>query len=257
MKTQRSHRYVTRFLAFSFTGFLLISIAVFGLLVFFMDQKSNKSIYKVGELYMSGMNREISKNFENVIDLRFRQVEGIITAVTTKNSNKENLYNELVYRAQIRDFEYLALCSDKGSFENLYGEQMQPKNPEPFVKALKQGEHRVAIGVDAKGREIVLFGVKAVYPMKSEEKSIGLIAAVPLAYITDFLSLDDATDILYYHIIRPDYSFVIRNENPELWEYFDQLHQGNGTKQNNPLYGLAAAWKRQGNYATTLKVQGE
>ena len=119
MKTQRSHRYVTRFLAFSFTGFLLISIAVFGLLVFFMDQKSNKSIYKVGELYMSGMNREISKNFENVIDLRFRQVEGIITAVTTKNSNKENLYNELVYRAQIRDFEYLALCSDKGSFENL------------------------------------------------------------------------------------------------------------------------------------------
>ena len=145
MKTQRSHRYVTRFLAFSFTGFLLISIAVFGLLVFFMDQKSNKSIYKVGELYMSGMNREISKNFENVIDLRFRQVEGIITAVTTKNSNKENLYNELVYRAQIRDFEYLALCSDKGSFENLYGEQMQPKNPEPFVKALKQGEHRVEI----------------------------------------------------------------------------------------------------------------
>ena len=257
MKTQRSHRYVTRFLAFSFTGFLLISIAVFGLLVFFMDQKSNKSIYKVGELYMSGMNREISKNFENVIDLRFRQVEGIITAVTTKNSNKENLYNELVYRAQIRDFEYLALCSDKGSFENLYGEQMQPKNPALFVKALKQGEHRVAIGVDAKGREIVLFGVKAVYPMKSEEKSIGLIAAVPLAYITDFLSLDDATDILYYHIIRPDYSFVIRNENPELWEYFDQLHQGNGTKQNNPLYGLAAAWKRQGNYATTLKVQGE
>ena len=257
MKTQRSHRYVMRFLAFSFTGFLLISMAVFGLLVFFMDQKSNKSIYKVGELYMSGMNREISKNFENVIDLRFRQVEGIITAVTTKNSNKENLYNELVYRAQIRDFEYLALCSDKGSIEPLYGEQMQPKNPEPFVKALKQGEHRVAIGVDANGREIVLFGVKAVYPMESEEKSIGLIAAVPLAYITDFLSLDDATDILYYHIIRPDYSFVIRNENPELWKYFDQLHQGNGTKQNNPLYGLAAAWKRQGNYATTLEVQGE
>lgn len=78
MKTQRSHRYVMRFLAFSFTGFLLISMAVFGLLVFFMDQKSNKSIYKVGELYMSGMNREISKNFENVIDLRFRQVEALL-----------------------------------------------------------------------------------------------------------------------------------------------------------------------------------
>ena len=76
---------------------------------------------------MSGMNREISKNFENVIDLRFRQVEGIITAVTTKNSNKENLYNELVYRAQIRDFEYLALCSDKGSLKTFMENKCCPR----------------------------------------------------------------------------------------------------------------------------------
>lgn len=87
---------------------------------------------------MSGMNEGMSKNFENVIKLRFNQVEGIISTVPEDSSNREKLYEELVYRAQIRDFDYLAVCSEDGHFETLYGEAIQPKNPLPFVRALKQ-----------------------------------------------------------------------------------------------------------------------
>ncbi|WP_219670782.1 hypothetical protein, partial [Clostridioides difficile] len=74
-----------------------------------MNSRSQKSFYKVGEIYMSGMNEEMSKNFENVIKLRFNQVEGIISTVPEDSSNREKLYEELVYRAQIRDFDYLAV----------------------------------------------------------------------------------------------------------------------------------------------------
>ena len=52
--------------------------------------------------------------------------------------------------------------------------------------------------------EVVLFGVDAAYPMQNGDKSTGLIAAVPLEYITDFLSLEDKGQLMYYHIIRPD-----------------------------------------------------
>ncbi|QBB67308.1 sensory box histidine kinase/response regulator [Intestinimonas butyriciproducens] len=39
---------------------------------------------------------------------------------------------------------------------------------------------------------MVLFGVDATaYPMQDGSMSTGLIAAVPLEYITDFLSLED------------------------------------------------------------------
>ena len=98
---------------------------------------------------------------------------------------------QLVYRAQVRGFDYLALCSTEGDFQTLYGQSIQPLNPGPFVEALVQGEQRVAVGIDSAGNEVVLFGVAAAYPMHNGERSTGLIASAPLEYITDFLSLED------------------------------------------------------------------
>ena len=146
---------------------------------------------------MAGMNEQMSRHFENVIKLRFAQVEGITSVVSAENNDRESQYEELVYRAQVRGFDYLAICSKEGNFETLYGESIQPINPAPFVEALQQGEQRVAVGVDAVGNEVVLFGVEADYPMQNGEECIGLIAAVPLDYITDFLSLEDEGQLTY------------------------------------------------------------
>lgn len=37
-----------------------------------------------------------------------------------------------------------------------------------------------------------------------------------MEYVTDFLDLEDEGQLMYYHIIRPDASFVIQNSNTEL-----------------------------------------
>ena len=171
---------------------------------------------------MSGMNEQMSRHFETVIKLRFDQVSGVVSVVSVENKDRANLYEELVYRAQVRGFDYLALCSAEGDFQTLYGQSIQPLNPEPFVEALLQGEQRVAVGIDADGNEVVLFGVGAAYPMHNGDRSTGLIAAVPLEYITDFLSLENEEQLMYYHIIRPDGSFVIQNSNTELQYFFEQ-----------------------------------
>ena len=114
---------------------------------------------------MSGMNKQMSNHFETVIKLRFGQVSGIVSVVSADNNNKEKLYEELVYRAQVRNFEHLALCSTEGNFQTLYGQSIQPLNPEPFVEALVRGEQRVALGSDPAGNLVVLFGVDATaYP---------------------------------------------------------------------------------------------
>ena len=152
-----------------------------------MSRKSKKAVYEIGEIYMSGMNEQMSRHFETVIKLRFAQVIGIVSVVSTEINDKEKLDKELIYRAQVRDFDYLALCSAEGNFETLYGQPIQPLNPGPFVEALLQGEQRVAVGVDSAENEVVLFGVDAAYPMQNGDMSTGLIAAVPLEYITDFL----------------------------------------------------------------------
>ena len=212
-----------RFLIYSFIGLLIFSIAVFSLLGIYMNRKSRDTICEVGEIYMSGMNEQMSGHFESVIELRFSQVSGITSVVSSDNRDKEKLYEELVYRAQVRDFDYVALCSAGGKLEMLYGQPIQPINPAPFIQSLTQGEKKVAVGIDSTGNEVVLFGIEAAYPMQDGGNSIGLVAALPLEYITGFLSLEDENQLMYYHIIRPDGSFVIQNPNTELLDFFEQL----------------------------------
>lgn len=252
----------TRFLMRSFIGLLIFSIIVFSLLGIYMSRKSEKAVYEIGEIYMSGMNQQMSRHFETVIKLRFSQVSGIVSVVSTDNVDEEKLYEELIYRAQVRGFDYLALCSPEGDFQTLYGESIQPINPEPFVEALVKGEQRVAIGNDSAGNEVVLFGVDAAYPMDNGERCTGLIAAVPLEYITDFLSLEDEGSLMYYHIIRPDGSFVIRNSNNELWYFFEQLQKqldspANESSVDDSIREFGNALKNHEEYATTFEVNGE
>ena len=262
MGNSKQRNPTTRFLICSFIGLLIFSMIIFSLLGIYMSRKSKKAVYEIGEIYMSGMNEQMSRHFETVIKLRFDQVRGIVSVVSTEDGDKGKLYEELIYRAQVRDFDYLALCSAVGDFQTLYGQSIQPLNPEPFVEALLQGEQRVAVGVDSAGNEVVLFGAYADYPMDNGNRSTGLIAAVPLEYITDFLSLEDEGQLMYYHIIRPNGSFVIQNANTELWYFFEQLQkQLNLTvseeSEENSIEKFGIALKNREEYATTVEVNGE
>ncbi|WP_320952045.1 hybrid sensor histidine kinase/response regulator [Hungatella effluvii] len=252
----------TRFLICSFIGLLLFSIIMFSLLGIYMSRKSKKAVYEIGEIYMSGMNEQMSRHFESVIKLRFNQASGIVSVVPTDMNDKDRLYEELTYRAQVREFDYLALCSADGEFQTLYGQPIQPLNPKPFVEALLQGEQRVAVGIDTAGNKVVLFGVDAAYPMHNGDRSTGLIAAVPLEYITDFLFLKEEGQLMYYHIIRPDGSFVIQNPNTELRYFFEQLQKQSDSAVNessaeNPVEKFSAALKKHEEYTAILEVNGE
>ena len=187
MRNSKTKDSTTRFLIYSFIGLLIFSIIIFSLLGVYMSRKSKNTVYEIGNIYMYVMNEQMSRHFETVIKLRFNQVSGIVSVVSTDNSDKTNLYEELIYRTQVRGFDYLALCSAEGNFQTLYGRAIRPLNPAPFVEALSKGEQRVAVGIDSAGNEVVLLGVDADYPMHNGDKSTGLIAAVPLEYITDFL----------------------------------------------------------------------
>ena len=263
MRNSKTKDSTTRFLIYSFIGLLIFSIIIFSLLGIYMSRKSEKTVYEIGQIYMSGMNKQMSNHFETVIKLRFGQVSGIVSVVSADNNNKEKLYEELIYRAQVRNFEHLALCSTEGNFQTLYGQSIQPLNPEPFVEALVRGEQRVALGSDPAGNLVVLFGVDATaYPMQNGSMSTGLVAAVPLEYITDFLSLEDEGQLMYYHIIRPDGSFVIQNPNTELWNFFEQLQKQSDSAVNessaeSPVEKFNAALKKHEEYAATLEVNSE
>ena len=104
MEGRNKKRYHNHVLVFSFVGLLIFSIVIFSILGIYMSRKSKKAVYEIGEIYMSGMNEQMSRHFETVIKLRFAQVSGIVSVVSTEINDKETLYEELIYRAQVQGF---------------------------------------------------------------------------------------------------------------------------------------------------------
>lgn len=223
-KTKKGNR-TTYFLIAGFTLLLLISVTAFICLGRYMNRESKKSIDKVGNLYMKGISDHITAHFQTLIDLKLEQAEAVVAVVPEDMDDIDKLYEELRYRVSVRNFNYLALCSESGELEMLDGEQIQLADPEPFYESLKRNEKKVAVGRDASGNEVVAFGVTAEYPMRSGEKSKALVAAVPIEYVSMMLSTEDDDALIYSLIIRRDGSYIVSTMNGEYKDYFSSLYE--------------------------------
>ena len=132
-KKRRNH--TTRFLFGSFVVLLFISAAAFLCLGAYMSHVSEDAIDRVGDLYMKGIDEQISSHFQTLMDLKMEQAETVVEVVWN-DMDIDEVYEELVYRVQVRNFNYLALCSESGTMEMLYGEQIYLADPEPFFASL-------------------------------------------------------------------------------------------------------------------------
>lgn len=252
----------TRFLIGSLIALLILGMVVFSVLGIYMNRKSSETIHEVGEIYMTGMGDQLARHFENIIQLRFSQVEGIVSVVSTDHTDIEKLHEELIYRAQVRGFDHLSLCSSEGELETLLGAPIHAINLPPFLEVLRRGEQRVAVGIDDIGNEVILFGITANYLMKSGEQCIGLVASIPLEYISGILSLEEDGSLMYCRIIRQDGSFVISNLNTNMPDYYNSVWEmcGSHTDESSIvtyLEGLRNALKEHKNYSSLLDVRGE
>lgn len=209
----------TKFLMGSFVLLICFSVAVFAFLGSYMGRESERTIDNLGNMYMSSMGERISQHFETIINLRLEQAETVVTVVSPDGGDTAQIHEELIYRTEVRDFDSLALCSESGEFETLYGEEAVLVDPESFMGSLREGKNKVAVAANSSGEQVVLFGVIADYPMSSGERSIAMVAGVPAQYISDELALEKEDIEMYAHIIREDGTFVIRDTGMEYADY--------------------------------------
>ncbi len=251
----------THFLLGSFVMLLILGVSAFMYLSYYMSRVSEKSIDKVGDVYMSGIKEHIVAHFRTLIDLKFEQVEAVVQVVPVEMDDMDELYEELIYRTNIRNFNYLALCAEDGTIEMLDGEQFELTDPDPFFESLKKGEKKVAVGRDTNGNEIVIFGVDAHYPMKSGKTCTALAAAVPIEYISTMLGMDEEENaIIYSHIIRKDGSFIVSDMSDEYADYFSALYEkyanDDPAKIENYIDGLSTAMAEKKDYSAITNFEG-
>ena len=257
MDIQKAKRRTTSFLIGSFALLLIVSAGVFLCLGVYMSKVSKDAIDKVGRLYMTGINEQITSHFRTLMDLKLEQAEAVVTVVS-QEMDTNALYEELIYRTSIRNFEYLALCSEDGAIEMLYGEQLLPVDPEPFYVSLRSDQKKVAVGVDSTGKEVVMFGINAAYPMRNNKKSLAMVVALPIEYISEMLSTEGESELMYSNIIRQDGSFIVKNMLGDDSDYFSNLYDRYGIEDKEKIDAyiqeLTASMEKGEDYSAILNL---
>ena len=262
-KKEKSHVNIesTKFVLCGFVLLIFFSVAVFALLGTYMSRKSEEAIDDLGNMYMTSMGERICKHFETIVNLRLKQAEAVATVVSVDEGDQQEIYEELIYRTEVRDFISLSLCSEDGEFETLYGESATLIDPEPFLGSLRKGDSKVAVAVDDSGEQVVLFGVNAQYPMSDGRASIATVMAIPALEISEELSLEKESIEMYAHIIRTDGTFIIRDESIQYPDYFSYLrgtYTGEEDRESVEHYveDLAGALKENRSYVDVLEFGG-
>lgn len=225
---------ITRFLIVSVVMISALCVFIFAFLVVYMNHQSEETINEVGTIYMSNINKRISKHFETALDSYLSKVETLVAETQVGQSvDAQEIRAELANNGKARGFEYLALYSNDENPEIIYGEPVQAINPGSLLRSMDTDAKKVAAGTDPEGNKIILLGISAVYPM-TDGTSTALVAGLPDNDINDMLALDEKDALVNSYIIRRDGSFVIREE--EYGEnYFDKIRENAGNMNDKEV----------------------
>ena len=250
-----------RFLTVSLILASILTVCIFTFLGVYMTRRSSDTIGEVGKFYMNGMSEQISLHFATTINLRLGQVEALVQTNEPGTASHKKLSSDLIFSAQARDFTCLGFYSDDGTFEMLYGSDIQITDPAPFLASLRGGEKKVAVGTDASGDKLVLMGVPAGYTMDGGGKSVALVAGLPVEYISETLALNTTDSVVYSYIIRQDGSFVIRSTEAFQDSYFEQIRavfeEAGSSGGERYIRELQESMDHNEDYSTVLEIGKE
>ncbi|MBC8529742.1 response regulator [Christensenellaceae bacterium NSJ-44] len=252
---------ISHFLIISLLASALLCIGVFSSLLIYMNHKQEETIEAVSGIYMSGMNRQIIKQFGLIFDNYMEAVEQIDESITP-DMDEAQIYQTLAATGQTQGFEALAFCSAEGKMEKIYGELFASLDPEPFLASLERGDKRISTGADASGNKKVLIGVPLRDSVAEKLGHISLIAAVPVDNISDALNLYSEDMLIYSFVIRRDGSFVIRSYDAYRESYFERIRSEyqrlDGKDAEQYVEELASAMRNGEDYsAVFLAKQGD
>ena len=228
----------------------------------YMNRMGEEAIRDLGVFYMSGITTGVSSNFGTIIELRLSQVQSLVNSVPPgRVTGFSPMQIELTYNARSAGFEYLALYTEDGNCEMLYGSQMMPDVPEAMRSSVQGGRVNVCAGTDAAEMPVVMIGVPAQYPLEQGGTSIALVAGLPTSYLKDTLESNVDSDIVEYAIIRNDGSYILRNGDVEDDNYFERVERSYGATggigPEQYAAELRAAMEADIDYTSEVLIAGE
>lgn len=244
----------------SLLGVIIVCIALFMFLLFFMSSRTNDTIYDVGANYMSAVNEQVQQKFTSIIDIELDLVNNVIAHIDEgRDGSKEDQIEGLIHSAQIINLAYLGFYYDDGRLEKVYGNHISEITADDMT--FNQDGSIITRGIDDFGNSILVLGQKYEFPMPDGENSVAIVAATPMEQLNEALFLKENADEMYSHIIDSDGNFMIRNGDAYRENYFDRIEGSYGTyKGKTPAVyreELEEAIRSGEDYSTTFVLDGE
>ncbi len=248
---------ITHTLLTRLTLVLILCIGIFALSAFFLNKRSAETIESVGDIYMHSMSEEIALHFKTTMELRFSQLEVLLSDIRTGRYSRETLRDQLTEAAELRGFEYLAFYSADGTLDVIYGGEATLEDPGPFFSDLNRGNKKIAVAGSQSESKLALLGLPDSCLKDIDESFVALIAGLPASSISETLALDVSNSPVYSHIIRIDGSYVVRNGDAFRNNYFDRIDAE--VKKNSDTYikDMQAAMSSTYHYSAVLSIDGE
>ena len=252
----------TRGLVISLLCISALCVAVFSYLAVRMNGRGAEAIGEIGSVYMAGMSEQAAAHFGTAIELRLSQVGALVDSCPPESvKNRSTMQIALSYNARARGFDHLALYGQDGSFEMLYGSRIKAEDSGAFLQSLKDGEEKMALGRDETGETALLMGIPAAYPMADGGTSAALVAALPISYISDTLSLRSDDAMIYYFIIDREGNFILRDSDITDETYFqrvrDRYDDVDGISGEQYIVQLQQAMASGSDYTGEFTLEGE
>lgn len=254
---------IRRFFTGSIISALVVCLAVFVFLISFMSNQTKTSVANISYTYMKEMNLQLEQKFDSIVSLRLEQVEGVIKRVPPDSvTYGQEMKDDLLTSAEVRNFTYLGLYTDEGEAERIIGEKVEISKYEDLVTQIKKKDKQgVAMAVNEAGDRYLMLAVSAEYPLENGGKSMALVAGVPMQYLNDALFLADKDGDMYSHVIDRDGNFVIRNGEAYRDNYFDRIGEIADAKDGKTAKEQKEEMKKAINagevYFTEIVVDGE
>ncbi len=244
----------------SLTSVIVICIALFCFLLFYMSSRTNETIYDVGANYMSAVNEQVQQKFSAIIDIKLSQIESAIMHVAEdRGESREEQIEGLVHSAQIIDLAYLGIYGGDGEYEKLYGDGISTVIGDDMT--INEQGNIVTRGFDENGNNMLLLGRKSDYLMSNGKRGTAIITATPMEQLNDALFLQENVDEMYSHIINCEGDFVIRNGDAYRDNYFDRIEGSfesyKGKTPADYRKEVEESIESGEDYSTTFKIDGE
>lgn len=255
-------KHTIHFIRRSVIGIFIFFIILFGWMIRFMLSQNEEAMREICLTYTAEMSHQLANHFASVVDLRLSMTKGII-GLTPPDSFQEygdELIEKLTQGGQNRYYTYLALVSEDGDIDVIYGDPLSIREFNGFCADIAENGQRVGTGEPASREMQMLFGVKAAYPMSDGGKSLALVAGLPVEYVNSMIELEDEKTLVYLHVIRKDGSYVIQNPNNHFDNYMDWLAEGlsyDGYTNQEVIDGVKETFAEGETYSFLASADGQ